>query len=115
MSHTPTTESMTPWEPSFGVVWPLSPVHRAEQTDAVPRLGQLSGKRIGLIWDYLFHGDRIFEVLREHVHAHFEDVTFVGPEIFGNIHGPDEDEIIAALPNVVDRERLDSIVAAVGA
>ena len=100
----------------FAVVWPLAPVHRGvESVEAPPRTRELGGRRIGFIWDYLFHGDEMFEAIRRQLHEGFAEVTIVDYDAFGNIHGPDEDAVIAALPDVLRETGVDSVIAAVGA
>jgi hypothetical protein len=100
----------------FEVLWPLAPA--APEADAVERperSEELAGKRVGLMWDYLFRGDEIFDVVKAEIAERYEGVEFVGPEVFGNLHGHDEVEVIENLPIVLKREGVDSVIAAVGA
>jgi hypothetical protein len=100
----------------YRVVWPLAPLHETGQTrGATSRVKDLNGKRIGFIWDYLFHGDDLFAAVQEHLAAAYEDVEFVGYREFGNIHGADEHDVIKQLPDVLRRTGVDSVIAAVGA
>jgi hypothetical protein len=100
----------------FDVVWPLAPTRKAAAAvEQVERSDQMNGRRIGLLWDYLFRGDEIFQVVKQEVAARYADVTFIEPDVFGNLHGHDEDEVIARLPDVLRRSGVDSVIAAVGA
>lgn len=100
----------------FEVVWPLAPTQTAAaDIEQAARSGELDGMKIGLMWDFLFQGDKIFEVVKREVASRFPNVTFVEPEVYGNLHGHDEDEVIANLPDVLRRTGVDSVIAAVGA
>jgi hypothetical protein len=100
----------------FDVVWPLAPTQSAAaDVDRAVRADELDGQKIGLLWDFLFQGDKIFEVVKREVTSRYPNVTFVEPEVFGNLHGHDEDEVIANLPDVLRRTGVDSVIAAVGA
>ena len=66
-----------------------------------PRLDTLAGKRIGFAWDYLFRGEELFPVLAAELQRRFEGVEIVDYDMFGNLHGPHEHELVAALPDVL--------------
>jgi hypothetical protein len=103
-------------EDRFEVVWPLAPAAPAAETTERPERSQdLAGKRIGFLWDYLFKGDEIFDVVKAEISARYDDVTFVDYHEFGNIHGHDEADVIDRLPIVLRRTGVDSVIAAVGA
>ena len=46
----------SPAEPVYEVVWPRSP-QGVQRTQLAPRLPDLNGATIALLWDYLFRGD----------------------------------------------------------
>jgi len=101
-------------EPLYEAVWPLgrstgSPVALSE---AVAAGGP---RRVGFVWDYVFRGDEMFDVLREELAARFPGAEFVPYETFGNMHGHDEREQLAALPGRLRKERIDAAVVGVGA
>jgi len=100
-------------EPHYDVVWPLSPrgVQRHRLAD---RLGGLSGVRVAFLWDYLFRGDEIFPALKRELIARFPDIEIVGYDEFGNTHGGDEAEMIAALPDGLARRHIDAVVSGMG-
>lgn len=100
----------------FEVLWPLAPAApEATAVERPERSEELAGKRIGLMWDYLFRGDEIFDVVKGEIAERYDGVTFIEPEVFGNLHGHDEAEVIENLPIVLKREEIDSVIAAVGA
>lgn len=100
-------------EPSFDVVWPLSPLG-VKPVPLASRLDDLNGKRIGFLWDYVFRGDELFPLLADQLRLRFPDVEIVDYDVFGNTHGGDEREMIQALPDVLREHRIDGVVSAVG-
>jgi len=100
----------------FEVLWPLAPsAPDASGDDRAPRSEELAGRRIGLLWDYLFRGDEIFAAVKAEMSTLHPDVTFVDFDEYGNIHGHDEADVIDRLPIVLRRTGVDSVIAAVGA
>ncbi len=100
-------------EPTFDVVWPKSPLGTQARRPA-PRLDTLRGKRIGFTWDYLFRGDELFPVLAKELRTRFEGVEIVNYDVFGNLHGPREHELVAQLPAGLARHRVDAVVSGNG-
>jgi len=100
----------------FEVLWPLAPsAPDASGDEVAPRSPELAGRKIGLLWDYLFRGDEIFDAVKAEMATLHPDVEFVDFNEFGNIHGHDEADVIEALPIVLRRTGVDSVIAAVGA
>ena len=100
-------------EPIYHVVWPQAPLGVQARWPA-PRLDTLHGKRIAFAWDYLFRGDQLFPVLADELRRRFEGVEIVNYDVFGNLHGPDEHALVAQLPNVLARYRIDAVVSGNG-
>lgn len=101
-------------EAIFEVVWPLGrsvyePVHLSH------RLPDFQGKTVCELWDWVFRGDEIFPILRELLSRRYPGMEFVGCETFGNIHGPKEREVVAALPELLRRHKCDVVISGVGA
>jgi hypothetical protein len=101
-----------PSEPVFDVVWPKSPLG-VQRHRRAPGLADLRGRRIAFIWEYMFRGDELFPELERHLVEHY-GVEVVGYEAFGNTHGPDEAAVVAALPDLLRRWRVDAAVSGVG-
>lgn len=99
-------------EPCFHVVHPAGrrPVVTHANTSG---LGELTGKRIALVWDYLFRGDDIFRLAKERFTADWSDVEFVDYETFGNIH--DHEELFDELPSRFRELEIDGTIVATGA
>jgi hypothetical protein len=100
-------------EPVYDVVWPKSPLGMQSRLPAA-RLDTLSGKRIGFAWDYLFRGDELFPVLAKELQRRFEGVEIVNYDVFGNLHGPNEAELVDALPAALAMHRVDGVVSGNG-
>ncbi len=100
----------------YDVVWPLGR-SRVEEVAASERLLDLSGKTIAFIWDYLFKGPEMFEIIKAQLSAAFPGVRYVDYQEFGNIHGSDAEEKanMSALPARLRAHRVDAAVLAVGA
>lgn len=104
---------MLAMEPTYDVVWPKSPLGTQSRPPA-PRLDTLQGKRIAFAWDHLFRGDELFPVLATELQRRFEGIEIVGYEAFGNLHGPDEHELVAGLPAALAMHRIDGVVSGNG-
>ena len=100
-------------EPHYDVVWPQSP-RGVQRRRLAPRLGDLAGRRVAFLWDYLFRGDEIFPALRAELTARYPDIEIVGYDEFGNTHGGDEAEMIAGLPAGLAQRHIDAVVSGMG-
>ena len=97
----------------YDVVWPLG--RRAlDDTQLPARLDGLEGKVIAELWDWMYEGDRAFPIIREELTRRFPSVRFVDYTHFGNIHGGEEAEVVARLPEVLREHGIDGVIAGVG-
>jgi hypothetical protein len=101
-------------EPRYDVVWPLG---RSATVNVPlnPRLPVPDGKKIGFVWDYVFRGDEMFELIAAELKHRFPTLEFIAYPQFGNIHGSDEREVIARLPDRLREEGVDAVIIGVGA
>ncbi len=100
-------------ESTYDVVWPKSP--RGVQNQRLAgRRPDLGGARIAFLWDHVFRGDEIFPALEQELRDRFPDIEVLGYDVFGNTHGGDEAEMIAALPEALTRRHIDAVVSAMG-
>jgi hypothetical protein len=106
--------SLNPTEPSFRVVWPSSPKGVQARSLAARLSGTLAGKRIGFLWDYLFRGEELFPVLQRELSNRYPGVEFVGYGDFGNLHGPEEAQLVGQIPSVIAARGVDAVVSGVG-
>jgi hypothetical protein len=102
-----------PEQPNDGyyeAYWPRAPRHQRTRSLA-PRLGTLEGKTVAQLWDQLFKGDVVFEILEESLRARFPGIKFVSWREFGSTHGGDEKEVLAALPARFKALGVDAVVS----
>ena len=97
----------------YEVVWPRSPRQIASKALA-PRLQTLEDKTIAELWDYVYRGDEVYAWLEEALKARFPGVRFVNWREFGFIHGNEEREVLAALPQRLKQFGVDAAVSAMG-
>ena len=103
-------------EDSFEAEWPLSP-RTVDEVAEHTRPDSLTGRRIAYLWDELFRGPEMFEVITSVAREHHGDVEVVSWEEFGNFHASaaQERRVLDALPELLRAHRVDLVVAAVGA
>ena len=97
----------------YEVFWPRSP----RQTKVKPlakRLDTLDGKTIAQLWDFLFRGDQVFELLEEGIKKRYPNVRFVSWREFGNTHGSDEAQVLADLPKRFKELGVDGVISGMG-
>jgi hypothetical protein len=95
------------------VFWPRSP-RRLQAKPMVRRLQTLNGKTIAQLWDYMFRGDEVFDLVEQAIKQRFPDVRFVNWREFGNTHGSDEREVLAGLPKRFKDLGVDAAISAMG-
>jgi hypothetical protein len=100
-------------EPTYDVVWPKSPLGAQARRPAT-RLSTLTGKRIAFVWDHLFRGEELFPVLADELRRRYEGLDIVDYDVFGNLHGPDEHELVRGLPAALAMHRIDGVVSGNG-
>jgi hypothetical protein len=76
-----------------------------------PRLSELEGKTVAQLWDYLYRGDQVFELLEEGLRARFPGVRFVSWREFGSTHGGEERAALAALPQRFKELGVDAVIS----
>lgn len=108
-----TQPATPPDEPTYDAVWPKSP-RGVSQRRLAPRLDSLEGKRIAFLWDHLFRGDELFPVLERELTGRFDGLEVVGYEEFGNTHGPDEADVVAAVGERLKARHVDAVVSGMG-
>jgi hypothetical protein len=94
----------------YEAYWPRAP-RRQRTRPLAPRLASLEGKTIAQLWDQLFKGDVVFELLEEALQARFPGVRFVSWREFGSTHGGEEKEALAALPEKFKALGVDAVIS----
>ena len=100
-------------EPAYEVVWPLG---KAESTltELGSRVTDFSNKTVCQLSDKLFRASDIFPIIREAFERRYPGVRFVDASRFGNTHGSDEREVLAALPEQLRAHGCDAVISGVG-
>ena len=94
----------------YEAYWPRSP--RQQKTQALaPRLDTLEGKKVAQLWDELFKGDVVFELLEEGLKKRYPGIEFVSWRVFGSTHGGNEKAALAALPQRLRELGVDAVVS----
>ena len=102
-----------PDDAQYQALWPRSP-RQARVKALARRLDTLEGKTVAWLWDYLFRGDEVFAQLEESIRSRYPGIKFVHWRDFGNTHGTDEREIVAALPRTLKERGVDAVVSGMG-
>ncbi len=100
-------------EQIYEVVWPGGKTTNPN-LDPAKRLDTLNGKVIAELWSYTFKGEIMFPVIEEALKERYPDVTFIHWSEFGEIHGANEREVVAALPEKFKKFGVDAAITAVG-
>jgi hypothetical protein len=94
----------------YEAYWPRSP--RQQMTrELAPRLDTLEGTTVAQLWDELFKGDIVFELLEEGLKKRFPGIKFVSWREFGSTHGGNEKAALAALPQKLRDFGVDAVVS----
>ena len=96
----------------YEVFWPGGP-SAVNTISSAPR-ADLTGKRIGILWDYMFRGEEIFPILEKNISEQYENVEFIGYENFGSTFGGDEHAVLAALPKLLKNLKIDAVISGIG-
>ena len=94
----------------YEVYWPRAQ-RRMRAKPLARRLDTLEGKTIAQLWDQLFKGDEVFELLEEDLRARFPGVRFVSWREFGSTHGGEEKAALAALPRQFKELGVDAVIS----
>lgn len=101
-------------QPSYDVVWPLSPLRIESAVNLPDSVPTLDGATIAEMWDWLYKGDQLFPIVRNELRKRFPGIKFIEYPVIGNIHGPDENEIVQGLPQMLQALGCDAVVVGVG-
>jgi hypothetical protein len=94
----------------YEAYWPRS--QRQERMRALaPRLTTLEGKTVAQLWDQLFKGDVVFDLLEEGLRERCPGIRFVSWRDFGSTHGGEEKEVLARLPQRLKELGVDAVIS----
>ena len=98
---------------AYEVVWPRGKRVKTGGRLA-KRLDTLQGKVVCELWDWVFKGDEMFKVWEQELPRRYPGIKFVSWKEFGEIHGGNEKEVLAALPQKLEQYRCDAVICGVG-
>jgi hypothetical protein len=98
----------------YEVFWPRA-ARQVKRKALAPRLSSLEGKTVAQLWDFIFRGNEVFEALEEGLKARYPGVRFVSWREFGNTHGSDERQVVAALPQRMKELGVDAVISGMAA
>jgi hypothetical protein len=94
----------------YEAYWPRT-ARQERVRKLAPRLASLEGKTVAQLWDQLFKGDIVFELLEEALRKQFPGIKFVSWREFGSTHGGEEKEALAALPRRLKELGVDAVIS----
>ena len=97
----------------YEALWPRSP-REVQLKPLAKRLDTLEGKTIAQLWDYVFRGDEVYALLQEALRDRFPNIRWISYKEFGNTHGGDEREVVAALPRRLNELKVDAVISGMG-
>jgi hypothetical protein len=98
---------------TYSVYWPGS-LRQGTMNALAPRLNTLAGKKIALLWGYLFRGDEVYSVIETALKSRFRGISFINWSEFGSIHGNSEQAVVAALPGKLRQLGADAVLSGMG-
>ncbi len=98
----------------YEVFWPRG-ARQVKRKALAPRLSSLEGKTVAQVWDFIFRGNEVFDALEEGLKARYPGVRFVNWREFGNTHGSDERQVVAALPQRMKELGVDAVISGMAA
>ena len=98
----------------YQVLWPLGRKTMTE-VNLNRHCADDRPRRFGFLWDFMFRGNDMFPLLEAGLTRRYPGSTFVSYEYFGNVHGADEREVLAALPERLREAQVDTVIVGVGA
>ncbi len=97
----------------YEALWPRSP-RQVKRKPLAKRLDTLEGKIVAQLWDFVFRGDEVFDLLEEGLKERFLGVKWVSWKDFGSTHGSEEREVLAALPQKLRELKVDAVISGMG-
>lgn len=97
----------------YDVVWPRGRT-TVSGAKLAKRLDTLEGKVVAELWDWVFKGDIMFQAFEDELKKRYPGIKLISWREFGEIHGPHEKEVLAALPDKLKEFGVDAVICGVG-
>jgi hypothetical protein len=98
---------------TYDVVWPRGKA-TVSNAKLAKRLDTLEGKVVAELWDWVFKDDVMCEGFEEELARRYPKIKFISWKEFGEIHGGEEHEVLAALPEKLKNFGADAVICGVG-
>src|SRR5438128_1465501 len=98
----------------YEVVWP-SGRYVSERIAPASSVADLSGKTVCELWDGVFRGDEMYEVLNGALQQKYPGLKIVAHHTLGNTHGANERQYVGGLADLLRQHGCDVVISAVGA
>lgn len=98
---------------NYKAVWP-SAARITNGSKLAKRLEGLEGKTVAQLWDWVFKGDKMFEIWERELARLYPTINFVSWREFGEIHGANEHAVLEALPQKLKEHKVDAVIVGVG-
>jgi alcohol dehydrogenase class IV len=79
-----------------------------------PRATDLKGMTVCELSDYGFRAEEIFPIVRTSLSKRYSGLKLIEYSSFGNIHGPQEIEIVVGLAEKLKKYGCDVVISGVG-
>lgn len=97
----------------FHVVWPRGK-KTAGDVRAAKRLASLADKTVCELWNWNYHGEKIFPMIEHELTKRYPGIKFVSYQNFGSIHGAEEARVLSELPDKLKHAGCDAVITAMG-
>jgi hypothetical protein len=97
----------------YEVVYPLGRLTQTAKS-VTSRLNTLDGMTICELSNHKFGSELTFEVLEKVLSKRYPNIKFVSHEKFGDTYGPQESEVIQALPEKLQEYGCDAVISGNG-
>jgi hypothetical protein len=101
-------------EQHYDVVWPLG----KSTTDLVamqPRIADLSGTTIAALFHVGFRDGEVLAALQDELSQLYPGIRILTRDVLGDIHGRNEAQVLAGLPDKLREYRVSAAICGVGA
>ena len=98
---------------NYDVVWPQGRQLK-DGARLARRLDTLEGKTVAQLWDWIFKGDKMFDVWERELTKRYPGIKFISWRNFGEIHGHNEREALAELEKKFKEYGVDAALVGVG-
>jgi hypothetical protein len=101
-------------EPHYEVVWPLGK-STTELVEMQPRIADLSNTTVAALFHVGFRDGEVLATLQEELTQLYPGIQILTRDVLGDIHGRNEAQVLAELPDKFREYRVRAAICGVGA